>query len=274
MKGKAVIGIAVLILTLLSTAMGCASTKGGGAVDMMKKIPIGSDSFAFIDIDAIRTDNDLEDIYIGIADSFGMFPGSVGINFDELDRLTNDEIGNVLLEGDFYLDKIRGTFTELEYNRDEYSGVEVWGIEGGLIALVSNKLIIFSFEDTVKDYIKVINGVDASLYDDEDFRDVIERLPRGIAMVCTEGIFPVFPTSHDKYDGLKVAGFSVMKKDEYSVAYTMVSKFENSNDASDAMDEIQFNLESDELYNWRNITVKQDAEFVIVTTELDIEDMF
>jgi len=271
MKGKFVICIVVLILALISTGIGCDSTKGEGAVDMMKKVPNAIDSFSFIDIDAMRTDADLEKAYIDLKDSFMENMDYVGTNFDEVDRAANTGTSPMVLEGDFNLDEVREKLEDLEYGRDEYRGIEVWEAEGVLIALISNKLVIVGTEDTVKDCIKVIKDGDASLYDDKDFRDVMDRLPSGIIVQCTERVFPV---SFDQYEGLEVAGVSVMKKDKHSMAFTWICKFENRNSASDAMDEIEFSLENDESDEWRKIDVTQDSEFVVVTTEIYIDDMF
>ena len=270
MKAKAVICIVILILALVSTGVGCNSAKGGEAVDMMKKVPMGSDAFQFVDIDAFRTDADLEDVYIDLESGLAELTDYAGINFDELDRVAFDEISNMLLEGDFDLEKVRGNLVEFDLDSDEYNGIELWG--DGSIALVSNKLVIFSFSgQDVKDYVNVIKGVDASLYDDKDFRDVIERLPHGIIMIFMEGVFPI---NYGEYDGLKVAGVSAVKMDKHSMVVTGVGKFETRDAASDVMDKIEDDLENDEFADWKNIDIKQDGEFITVTTELDIEEMF
>ena len=271
MKDKAVICIVVLILALISTGIGCDSTKGEGAVDMMKKVPKYTDSFMFIDVDAMRIDADLEKAYIDVKDILEEGTVYVGINHDEVDRMAYTGTSTILLEGDFNLDEAREKLEVLGYGGDEYRGIEVWEAVGLLIALVSNELVILGTEDVVKDCIKIIKDGDASLYDDKDFRDVMERLPSGIIVQCMERVFPL---SYGQYEGLEVAGMSAMKKDKHSMAFTGICKFENRDDASDAMDEIEFSLENDEFDDWRKIDVTHDSEFVVITTEIYIDDVF
>ena len=273
MKGKAVICIVVLILALISTGIGCDSTKGEGAVDMMKKVPKYIDSFLFLDVDAMRIDADLEKAFISAKDMLEENTDYVGINLDEVDRLAFSGRTHriMLLEGDFNLDEAREKLEVLGYGGDEYRGIEVWEAVGLLIALVSNELVILGTEDVVKDCIKIIKDGDASLYDDKDFRDVMERLPSGIIVQCMERVFPL---SYGQYEGLEVAGMSAMKKDKHSMAFTGICKFENRDDASDAMDEIEISLENDEFDDWRTIDVTHDSEFVVITTEIYIDDVF
>lgn len=121
------------------------------------------------------------------------------------------------------------------------------------------------------DYIKVIKEGDASLYNDIDFRDIVGRLPTGIIVWCKEHVFPIVPS---RYDGLEIAGISMMRKDKNNMAITGVFKFESGDAARTAMDEIVYDLESDELEDWKSIDITQDAEFVELTMEQDIEDAF
>ena len=272
MKGKAVICIVVLILAFISTGIGCDLTKDKGAADMMKKLPNYIDFFYFMDVDAMRNDADLEKVYIDFEDYFEVFSDYWGINFNDVDGFARAIIGfNIFFEGDFNLNEVREKLEELEYGGDEYRGIEIWEVEDVFIALVSNKLIIIGIEDAVKDCIKVIKDGDASLYDDEDFRDIIERLPSGIIVQFAEGIFPL---SGVGYEGLEVAGMSAMKKDKNSMICTGICKFENRDAASNAMEEIEFSLENDPTADWRKIEVTQDSEFVVCTCEIYIEDAF
>lgn len=265
------IGAILLLASLL--LLGCASIQGGGAVDMMKKVPMDSDSFVFVDIDAFRTDIALEEAYTALEEIFEEFVNFPLFNFNDVDRLAPawDIFDTMLVEGDFNLNEIRKELEELRYDDDEYRGIEVWGQEDMLVALLSNKLAIIGTEDTVTDYIKVIKEGDASLYDDVDFRDIVGRLPRGIIVACEEHVFPI---TSSRYDGLEVAGISMMRKDKNNMAITGVFKFESGDAARAAMDEIEYDLESDELEDWKNIDITQDAEFVELTVEQDIEDAF
>jgi hypothetical protein len=273
MKGKILI-IAVLISALIYTGTGCGLTGRNEAVDMMKKVPQDSDSFMFVDIDAFRTDSTLEQAYADLEGSIEEMTEFFGITCGEVDRITTTG-GTycILLEGDFNLGELRGNLEELGYDNDEYNSTEVWGQEeaGILIAVISNKLIIIGTEADTTACIEIIRGGEASLCDNEDARDVTERLPNRIIFICTEGVTPI---SYNFHDGLKFAGVSATKKDANSLAFTMALKFEDGNSASAAMDEIEYDLENDVVDDWKTIDVTRDAEFIEVTMELDIDDLF
>jgi hypothetical protein len=274
MKVSRIIVIVVLILiftiTLISVGVGCNSVGEGGAIDMMKRIPYDSEIFQFLDMDTIRTDNDLEDLYIGFEDSTLAFTDNMGIDSDEVERVAFGKFNTIQIEGYFNLENLREDFTVRGLSSDEYNGVEIWG--DGAIAFVSNELIIANFfGGDVKDYINVIEDIDTSLYENKDFKDIIERLPYGIFIMCEKGAFPI---NGYEYDGLKVAGSSLRKKDKHIMAITGVGKFETADAASDSINRIKDDLENDENAEWNNIDIRQDDGFIIVTTEWDIEGMF
>ncbi len=74
------------------------------------------------------------------------------------------------------------------------------------------------------------------------------------------------------YDSLKVKGISSVKKDEHSSTYTWIYKFEDSDTARDAVDEIRNELEQNEFEDYRNINVTQDGEFAVAHAEQDVEN--
>lgn len=136
------IGAILLLASLL--LLGCASIQGRGAVDMMKKVPMDSDSFVFMDIDAFRTDIALEEAYTTLEEMFEGFMDFSFFNFNDVDRLAPafDIFDTMLVEGDFNLNEIREELEEFRYDDDEYHGTEVWRQEDRLVALLSNKLAI------------------------------------------------------------------------------------------------------------------------------------
>jgi len=123
----------------------------------------------------------------------------------------------------------------------------------------------------VKDCITVFKDGGASLYDDLDFRDVMDRLPSGIAVKCS--VIPPLFMEHN-YDDLITAGMSSMKKDKDWMSLTIVFKFQNRDAASDAMDDIKYDLENKSIGDFRNLNVIQDEEYIIATTEQNMETWF
>ena len=112
MKGRGVIYIFTLIIALVMVGAGCDSAKGGGVVDMMKKVPQDCWSFMYMDMDAFRTDADLEEVFVLLSeDRYKNWTDIIGIDFREVDGFAaaGRDFGdfNMLFEGDFDLERVR-----------------------------------------------------------------------------------------------------------------------------------------------------------------------
>lgn len=261
MKHKKIISVIALIslLVLVGASTNC-SLQNADATDMTKKIPEDADSFFFIDIDELRSDDDLEDFYENLEDVYGYWSENFDIDLDDIDSLAMYG-STILIEGDFNLDDIREELEDLGYNDDEYKDVEVWKSDNGYswVAMKGN-LIIMGSEESVKDCIKVIEEGEDSLRDDKDCKDVMDRLPGGI--------FVMYDTV-EEYQGLEASGVSIQTKDEDTLKVTAIFKFEDEDAAEDAMDEIEDYADEEDFHH---INVDQDGDFVKATAEVDIND--
>lgn len=277
-KALIILALIALLLSLVPAAAACLGGGGGAndAIDVMKKVPKDAGEFAYIDIKALRDDEDFSELYEDMEDAFAEFTESfLGIDFDDVDSfgVFGEEFW---LEGNFDLDEVRDNLENPEFGfgfgssfeEGEYKGVEIWESPGTWLALMGDT-IIFGNEDGVKAFIRVVEEGDDSLYEDEDFRDLVDRLPGGPVVTVDEGAF------YDayEYDGLQVWGMSLKKKDSDTVTMTMVCKFEDEDSADSALDDIENDVESDEENELRNVRVTRDGRFVEVTAEADIEDM-
>ena len=254
--------------------IGCNSTEEvdnkEDLLDMMKRVPQDSWSFMYINTDAFRADTDLEGKYDDIVEGFEWMTDPFGIDFDEVDSFAvgGRNFGDMILlfEGNHNFDAIRATLTSDNRSASDYKGIEVWG---EMVALVSNRLVVLG---EVTNCIDVIMDVDTSLYGDDNFRLVAERLPSGILFEFQDGALRV-AGFYSAYDGIQVSGWSTIKKDEHSMTITAVCKFENMNAASSAIDAIEDDLENYPYADLRNVDVKQGAEYIEITCEMDIEEV-
>jgi len=268
----AIILVTALLLTLVMTTFGCDSTEEKGVediMDTMKKVPKDCGSFVYMDLDAMRTDADLEDEYVRLKEGLTGWADFFG-GFDEVDSFTiaGRDFGDfsVLFSGDFNLDESREKLEEPGWDKGEYKGIEVWGEESGA-ALVSNKLVIIGY---VKVCIDAMMNSDTSLYGDKNFRDIVGRLPGGVYYNFQEDGLRI-QEFYSSYDGLLVSGYSMFKKDKKSMTITSVCKFEDVDFASKAIDSIKQDLENYAYEEYRNIKVEQDSEFIKIITDIDIK---
>jgi len=271
-----IISVAVLIsmLAVVGAGVGCGGKGRGGAARGMNMMPENASSFVFVDIKALRSDEDLKGIYTEeVRETFG-------IDVDDIDCVAaSDDLS--LLDGRFDFDKVRDGLDGRGFNKSEYKDVEVWENSGedvwvalmrnfdgsGWLALMRN-LIVLGSEDAVKDCITVIEEGKDSLQDNRDARDVMARLPGGVVMMW--GIGETFTEIiEQEFEGLDAGGMSLGKKDKDTLKVAVVLKFEDEDAAGDATDEIKDDLEEK---GYKDINVNQDKELVKVTGEKDIDD--
>jgi hypothetical protein len=278
MKAKRIVLSIVLVLSLaLGISLGTSCLGGGDGgdvaavvIDMLKMMPKGADDFMSIDMEALRTDDDFEEIYNDFVGDFSNLEEYMGIDISDISQFTVSGEGEiVILRGDINLDAVRDALEETGFEEQTYKGVEMWVSPGINLALMSDT-IIFGGEDNVKDCIGVIEEGDDSLYDDADFRDVIDRLPDGIMVGVGEGASVM---TFDEYDGLKVTGVSIAKHSSDSIELTGIAKFTDADAAEDAIDDLRQDMEGDE-EELRNIDVSQDGKYLEATAEGDIEGLF
>lgn len=245
------------------------SSLSGEVVDMIKMISPNIDMFVFMDIVALRADDDLEDLCNGIHNPFIYWSGSFGMHISDVNYLSvGDEA--ILVKGDFNLDGIEEELEGDDFNKGDYRGVEVWDWEYGdfCMALISSELIILGSKDDVRDCIGIIMDGYDSLYDDSDYKDVVDRLPNGIVVKFKKD-FLLFEEC--TYDGLEISGVSCNKKDKDTMTSTFVLKFEDETDVVNAMNDIKNDLEDSDA-NYMNIRMTHDGEYLIINTDQDMED--
>lgn len=262
-KVREFIAIVVLFSLLASVivCIGCASR--AGALGMMEKIPEDTALFIFTDINAMRADDDLNNLYEDIVGEYD-YLADYGIQFKDINSLTlGDDV--FILEGKIDLGELKDKLEDY-FNEGEYNNVEVWKSSFGWVAIVNN-LIIIGAEDGVKDCLGVIKEGEDSLSDNSDVKNTIDRLPSGIMTMLTVG--GTFTETGDMYNGLEVVGMSFEKKDADTIKATAALKFKEENIAHDAIDEIENDLEEQ---NYRDININAENEFIIVTFEIDIDD--
>lgn len=235
-------------------------------IEMMKHIPESFTEFEFIDVAALRADDDLEDLYADWEYKYGWVIRPLGVPVNQVTGFGTAGY-TLLVEGDFTLAGVRETIGNQQYTKNEYTGAEVWNSDDSWVAIMKGLLLSANGQDGEK-YMQVMSGESETLYDKKDFKDVVDRLPRGIILQFEESWFRY----NYFYDGLKVSGMSVVKDDKYTMAFTWICKFEDAASVGEAMIDIENDMIMDGDDNWLNINMTQYQEFLKVTAELEIRD--
>ncbi|MBM4445035.1 MAG: hypothetical protein FJ020_07010 [Chloroflexi bacterium] len=264
MRLRAIIsGLGLACLLMLGVvSSGCASK--AGADSAIGKMPWDTDRFVYVDVRALRGDDDLADLYDVWKDSAGPTLTMRGIDRSDVtwaaygDSLT-------LLGGKFDLTEIGHELDDKNYADDEYRGVEVWTKPYGneLVALMNN-LIIIGGEEPVEETIRVIKEGEDSLGDDNDVADVLKKLPDGtLTEVHTDNWL-----IDSVLAGYEAVGLSVEKEDDQTLKVTAVVKFDDDEYARDGLVQIEDYLD----LQYMHVDVTRDGQYVIGTAEVDIED--
>lgn len=270
MNKKIVAILGVFAIAVVIASLGCLGG-GNSAKDMAKMVPEDASTFAHFDFQAMRDDEDLEKIYEKMTEGRDDLD-ALGLDVDDINRGAGvaGEEGDYelsILNGNFDLEDFRDELDDADFDEDEYKGIEIWKraswLGGDSAIAISGDTLIIGNKDSVKDCIKVMKGSEKSVYDDnEDFRDVIDRLPGGIITI-------VSPSGcRHKYEGTLMAGFVNIKEDEDTLKVHVVIKFDDEDDAEDAKSELKRDLKEE----MDDVEVKQNGVFLECTAKGDLED--
>lgn len=259
----------VIIAALIGLGFGIACLVRGDAgavVDLMRETPHDTDYFVYADTKAMADDSDLHGLLdIWKAQNETRLEG-FGISTDTVTRFLEfpaydiDE-GVLVLRGDYERERVRAQLRNRNYNAKDWKHVEVWeSADGANWLAVTEDSLIAGNRDRVRECINVIEG-ESSLYDDQDAREVVDRLPRGIMMSFVKY------TDTGPYEGLLAYGDSYEKKDRERLKVRLVYKFGEPEDATRARETIRDDVDE----GFDNVDAKQDGRFIIVTGEVRIE---
>ncbi len=281
MKGKGArlllraLGLLVLV-SLILAMVGCGDGGGGGggdkdAIALMKKLPKGTDSFMFVDIKSLRTDDDLEDLYDSFSEDSGDMTSMFGADMEDISFWAMAGEMMFVLQGDFDEDEVTEALEQTGYEKSDYEGVEVWAAMGFAAALVDDSTLVFASDTDVKACVDVIKGEEKSLYEASGVKDDMGKLPGDALIVAWGGAGESF-FADETYTGLEATAISMSKKNADTVQATAVMRFEDSASAKDAMDDVEADMKADSETEVTNLKVTQDGEYIKATAEMDLDE--
>ncbi len=185
---KAQILMLLIVLAVLAVLAYCitgCTPKNSYLIQAMKLAPEGLGHITCIDIEAMAEDPELEDwcneIIIGM--SYEWSYEVVGIGTSDISASSSilhegDTI--VVWMGDFSFENIRATLEEGYYVEGEYKGVEIWtDVFEDAVAFIDN-MIVAGYKEAVEACIRTHKNEESSMYDNEDMREVADKMPNSI----------------------------------------------------------------------------------------------
>ena len=277
--------IIILCISLLGMFPGCSSESSteppipdqSSVINLMKRFPNNADSFGYQNIESILSDKDLKQMlchYTELDETYGFLP--------------NQEAGTsgaVIWIGDIPYDELESEFNE-HTSKIDYQGIDFWPESPGYTAITFlNDSYTFGTDESVKACIDASLGKRLSLYEENDYIDIIDKLPPGIKIQIWKDNFT---HKNLEYDGLIISGYSCVKATKDSLTITAILKFTDRKTASDALDDVRQTMEdfdnpisdgpslldsfrvegcegnSPIKADYRNVNVSQDNIFLIV----------
>src|SRR5512137_250040 len=138
-----VVSLGVLLATMALANTGCASS--GGFTSMMAKVPEDTTSLKYVNVKALRSDADLDNLYDAWKASVSSGLEVLNINYSDVNVFAHGSSVDrrfTLLVGKFDLDKVREELDDRGYDEGEYKGVEVWEKEVGLGSVLESRVAL------------------------------------------------------------------------------------------------------------------------------------
>lgn len=265
---------AVLMLfsvTLVLIGCGDGGGAGGGSAEalaMMKMVPKGTGDFTYVDLKALRTDDDLEDIYHSVTEELSDSEDA-GIPTDNVDRMV--QAGYLtILEGRFSLASLGSRLEGSGYEESDHDGTPIWEGSFSSVALVSASCLVTGWDtDELKDCVDVIKGDGESLCDDADVKELMGRLPGGFTLMVYSG----GEDFDQSYAGVEAIGYSLAKKSSDKARMTVIFAFADASSAGEAEDEVKqlLTYEGGE-DGVSDVSVTRDGKYVKATAEMSMQD--
>ena len=259
--------VCVLFIAVVVASLGCLDDNSAKA--MAKITPEGTSYLIHYDLQTIRDDKDLNDVYESIEKNWPEKLDEYGLDVDDTNYMSAAggmsyiarAGGITILGGKFDLEDVRDELDDAEFDKDDYKGVELWTGEDEAVAISGDK-VLYGDKDNIKDYIKVMKGDQQSVYDDdEDFREVIDRLPGGLlTIVVTSGL--------SEYKNAVANGYMCSKEDGDTLKMKGVTKFDDEDDAEDAKSDLKRDLKEE----WDDVDVELKGKFLEYTGKKDIDE--
>lgn len=272
MKKEILFALANLLLIFSLATFGCSSDDSDHSnkdpLEMMQMLPeqMPNEEFAFIDLAAIRSGQS-KALYAFVSRIMGY--GPFGISPEMVNSYAkSDEVA--LFQGHFDFDSIRIMLIEYGYESTMCEGAELLESEHIDFDRDSyaflDSFVIHGSSNDVRECILVMQKRQKSLYDNQDFKDIVTRLPQGTLIECDKNTFRYYY----EYDGLQMAGTSMWAKNQDTISLEGILKFEDGDTAEVTMNRILTDLKDEPHSNWSNITTTLNGAYVKVTAEQPI----
>jgi len=245
-------------------------------VQVMKIAPENALSITYFDLDATKEDPDCEHMYDDMCGSIGSeMWRSIKISDISGYAIIGVERGTLYLQiGKYDIKDIRNNLKEQGYTEGEYRASEIWtsDIYGMVMAYTFiGNMVICGDKDAVEACLRVHKNEEPSIYDNEDVKSVLDKLPAGIFHVI------------DAMSGEDIMGKGLLTRSISICNLTAGDevldikgwfKYESEADAKASLEDAKDSGEGFFFGTDVDIDVQLKGQFIEITGEMDIEDFY
>jgi hypothetical protein len=231
-----IVGMVLLVVAIIAITCFPGSDKGQ-FIRMVKMLPEDIGSLNFVDIAVLQNDEDLQSTWNSIKEYY------VGedIYGENVSKITSIGIAgsasNVsMYAGDFDLEQMTSMIEQSSRESFEYEGINIWTDQNASSTAVIDDIVFVGSSEDIQLCVDVANGQGTSLYDNNDAKDIIGRLPGGYVLGIS-----VMDSSENDY-GLLAAGMAVSKQNG-NISQASLLKFEDSDAAQGYITEFESQMQ-------------------------------
>jgi hypothetical protein len=154
----------------------------GYAIEAFQRLPVEWQAARYINLVTFRQDPSLSGFYENCRTAVGQGLATIGIDFNKVDRVSFVVGHAAVYSGNLNLSDIRQVLQGMNYQKSTYLDIEIWESsdpdKGVVTLLPPNSVLVTKELDEAELCITVVKGWGNSLYDNNDIKDLISRLPQ------------------------------------------------------------------------------------------------
>ncbi|MFA5374924.1 MAG: hypothetical protein WC455_04115 [Dehalococcoidia bacterium] len=249
-------GVVLLVIALVLPS----GSGGGDFIRMAKMLPKDIGEFTFFDVSMLQADEDLLSAWNTIKeDLIGEDIYSENISKVTGFGMAGSEYDLMMYSGDFDLEQMTSAIEQSSIESFEHEGITIWTDQYSYSTAVIDDIVFIGSSEDIQLCINVSNGKGASLYEDKDAKDVINRLPGGYML----GVMIVEDESSTETYGILAVSMAESKQGG-NISQMSILKFVNASKTQEYVTMI----EEEELTEGYDII--QDGQYLTISSMSEI----
>ncbi len=259
-----------ILLILILAVVGCGSdntaeeTPQVWANNLASIVPSISREVLFIDLSAMRSDEDFENEYNEGKLSFSGIVEPFKIDYEDICTIAVCD-NLVLFEGSFDSSQLLNLIKTKANESYQYIGLEIWNLAPAYATVIDGVLLVeFGSADRIENCISVHQGKRKSLYEYDKLSNLRKLLPDGFMLTYESGTI----AEQIFIGNIIISAISVSKNDNQSLLYTGICLIREEDNAF-TVDNLRDKLGHS---GWQIKSITQEGNIITIIGNVPISD--